>query len=103
MALQPGLFNITTATDTTLVEQRSKRGGLSFINIANINTEIIKISLYLDDGTNQTYFFKNNFLFPGERIILDKVINFDDSVLSLKLTTTKPTSVTTVNVNVITK
>tara|TARA_Y100001938_G_scaffold118538_1_gene163855 strand:+ start:225 stop:536 length:312 start_codon:yes stop_codon:yes gene_type:complete len=103
MALQPGLFNITTATDTTLVEQRSQRGGLSFINIANINTEIIKISLYLDDGTNQTYFFKNNFLFPGERIILDKVINFDDSVLSLKLTTTKPTSVTTVNVNVITK
>ena len=103
MALQPGLFNITTATDTTLVEQRSQRGGLSFINIANINTEIIKISLYLDDGTNQTYFFKNNFLFPGERIILDKVINFDDSVLSLKPTTTKPTSVTTVNVNVITK
>ena len=103
MALQPGLFNITTATDTTLVTQRSQRGGLSFINIANINTEIIKISLYLDDGTNQTYFFKNNFLFPGERIILDKVINFDDSVLSLKLTTTKPTSVTTVNVNVITK
>ena len=103
MALQPGLFNITTATDTILVEQRSQRGGLSFINIANINTEIIKISLYLDDGTNQTYFFKNNFLFPGERIILDKVINFDDSVLSLKLTTTKPTSVTTVNVNVITK
>ena len=78
MALQPGLFNITTATDTTLVEQRSQRGSLNFINIANINTEIIKISLYLDDGTNQTYFFKNNFLYPGERLTLDKGINFDD-------------------------
>ena len=48
MALQPGLFNITTATDTTLVEQRSQRGSLNFINIANINTEIIKISLYFE-------------------------------------------------------
>tara|TARA_R110002012_G_scaffold5350_5_gene24428 strand:+ start:1651 stop:1962 length:312 start_codon:yes stop_codon:yes gene_type:complete len=103
MALQPGLFNITTATDTTLVEQRSQRGSLNFINIANINTEIIKISLYLDDGTNQTYFFKNNFLYPGEILMLDKGISFDDSVLSLKLTTAKPVSVTAVNVNVITK
>ena len=103
MALQPGLFNITTATDTTLVEQRSQRGSLNFINIANINTEIIKISLYLDDGTNQTYFFKNNFLYPGERLTLDEGINFDDSVLSLKLTTAKPVSVSAVNVNVIRK
>ena len=103
MALQPGLFNITTATNTTLVEKRSQRGSLNFINIANINTEIIKISLYLDDGTNQTYFFKNNFLHPGEKLVLDKGINFDDSVLSLKLTTTKPTGVAAVNINVITK
>ena len=103
MALQPGLFNITTATDTTLIEQRSQRGGLSFINITNINIEAIKISLFLDDGTNQTYFFKNNILYPGERIILDKGTSFDDATLSLKITTTKPTGVAAVNVNVITK
>ena len=103
MALQPGLFNITTATDTTLVTQRSQRGGLNFINIANINTEVIKISLFLDDGTNQTYFFKNNIINAGERIILDKGINFDDSTLSLKITTAKPIGVSAVNVNVIIK
>ena len=103
MALQSGLFNITTATDTTLVEKRSQRGSLSFINIANINTEIIKISLYLDDDTNKTYFFKDNILYPGEKLILDKGVNFNDSVLSLKITTTKPTGVDAVNINVITK
>ena len=103
MALQPGLFNITTATDTTLVEKRSQRGSLSFINIANINTEIIKISLYLDDDTNKTYFFKDNILYPGVRLTLDKGISFNDSVLSLKITTTKPIGVNAVNINVITK
>ena len=59
--------------------------------------------MFLDDGTNQTYFFKNNILYPGERIVLDKGTSFDDATLSLKITTTKPTGVAAVNVNVITR
>ena len=103
MALQPGLFNITTATDTTLVEQRSQRGSLNFINIANINTEIIKISLYLDDDTNQTYFFKKNLLYPGERIFLNNGISFDNISLGLKITTEAVVTSQAIDTNVIIK
>ena len=99
-----GLFNITTATTTTLIAKGQKAGAVTSIRLVNIHdTDPVKLDLFLDDDTNKTYFFKNNIINAGERIILDKGINFDDSILSLKITTAKPVSVSAVNVNVITK
>ena len=97
--MEKGLFNITSATTTTLIEKLATshnvhvrdydRGNIRSINIANCNdSNLVYVSLYLDDGTNQTYFFKTNILWPGQTMILDKGVGFNSRALSLKLTTT---------------
>ena len=104
MALQPGLFNITTATNTTLIEKRSLGGSVSSINITNAaDVNFVYVSLYLDDGTNQTYFFKKTLLSVGERIFLNEGVSFNDTVFDLKLTTEQPSTSYDINVNVIIK
>ena len=104
MALQPGLFNITSATTTTILE-KDTRGSVSYISIANVSTSYkgVYVSLFLDDDTNQTYLFKKRFLYPGESIVLSNGVRFNNSVLGLKLTTETVVSTTdTIEVNVIT-
>jgi hypothetical protein len=104
MALQPGLFNITSATTTTILE-KDTRGSVSYISIANVSTSFrgVYVSLFLDDDTNQTYFFKKRFLHRGESIVLSNGVRFNNSVLGLKLTTETVVSTTdTIEVNVIT-
>ena len=102
--MEKGLFNITSATTTSLINKGERAGNIKSINIANCHaTSLVYIYLFLDDDTNKTYFFKKNLLYPGEILMLDKGISFDDSVLSLKLTTAKPIGVDAVNVNVIIK
>ena len=109
MALQRGLFNITTATTTTLIskdetlDNYNPGGYLTSMNIANIHADnLVYVSLYLDDDTNQTYIFKNHLLWPGERIFLERnEILFDNYNLGFKLTTTATSTSHDINVNVI--
>ena len=104
MALQPGLFNITSATTTTILE-KDTRGSVSYISIANVSTSYkgVYVSLFLDDDTTQTYLFKKRFLYPGESIVLSNGVRFNNSVLGLKLTTETVVSTSdTIEVNVIT-
>ena len=99
-----GLFNITTATTTTLIAKGQKAGSVKSIRIANVhNTNSILLDLYLDDNTNQTYFFKKNYLAAGEVMFLDKGVNFNNSALGLKMTPSKFANSTGINVNVIIK
>ena len=60
--MERGLHNITSATTTTLLSKGEDAGFLSSIRITNAHeTRAIFIGLYLDDGTNQTYFFKKHY------------------------------------------
>ena len=95
--MERGLFNIGSATTTTLVDKTTKSGNLSSISICNCNQdENVKIRLFLDDGTNQTSFVENLNI-PGGTTLEIRDIVFDSSVLSLKL----QTQGTGVDVNVI--
>ena len=100
--MERGLHNITSATTTTLLSKGEDAGFLSSIRITNAHeTRAIFIGLYLDDGTNQTYFFKKYYLNAGETKFLNEGVNFDNSSLSLKLITSVVASNTGINVNVI--
>ena len=102
--MEAGLFNITSATTTTLVSKNSSSGA-DTINIANTHSEnSVYISLYLDDDTNQTYYFKKRLIHPGESEFMNEGLNFNNSVLGLKLTTELPgwqPTANAVSVNVI--
>ena len=99
-----GLFKITTATTTTLIAKGQKAGNVKSIRITNAHdANIIFVSLFLDDDTNQTYFFKKNILYPGQNIFLDSGVSFNNAALGLKLTTEVVFTGDAVNTNVIVK
>ena len=101
--MEAGLYNITSATTTTLIDTLEDKGNIESINISNNNEDLlVYVSLYLDDGTNQVYFFKKNLLHPGVVKFLNKGLSFNNNTLALKLTTEATTS-STVNVSVIIK
>tara|TARA_R110002020_G_scaffold370443_1_gene582108 strand:+ start:475 stop:780 length:306 start_codon:yes stop_codon:yes gene_type:complete len=101
--MERGLYNITSATTTTLIDKLEARGVINSINISNNNEDLlVYISLYLDDGTNQVYFFKKNLLHPGVVKFLNEGLSFNNNTLALKLKTEATTS-STVNVSVIIK
>ena len=98
--MERGLFNITSATTTTLIDKTTKSGNLDSINICNCNQdENVKIRLFLDNDTNQTSIVENLNIPGGVSLFLDKGIAFDSSVLSMKL----QTQGTGIDVNVIIK
>jgi|TARA_R100000149_G_C5834305_1_gene108715 hypothetical protein len=97
--MERGLYNISSATTTTLIEKDINRGALKLIRIANCNaSNEVTIRLFLDDDTNQTSFVENLVIPSGVTVELDN-ISFDNSVLSLKL----QTAGTSPDVNVILK
>ena len=64
---------------------------------------LVFVSLYLDDGTNQVYFFKKNLLYPGVVKFLNEGISFNNNALALKLKTEVSDTSHSVNVSVIIK
>ena len=102
--MEKGLFNITSATTTSLINKGERAGNIKSINIANCHaTSLVYISLFLDDDTNKTYFFKKNLLYPGERIFLNNGISFDNISLGLKITTEVVITSQAIDTNVIIK
>ena len=98
--MEKGLFNISSATTTTLISKNTFNGGISSISIANCSSSnTVTVTLYLDDDTNQTSYIENVVIPTGTTLVLDHNISFDNSVLALKLTTTG----TSPDVNVIIK
>tara|TARA_R100000329_G_scaffold61921_1_gene55164 strand:- start:504 stop:806 length:303 start_codon:yes stop_codon:yes gene_type:complete len=88
--MQYGLYHITSATTTVLIPKNGTRGLVNSIRISNQHvSDVVTLDLYLDDDTNQSYFFKNLRLYPGTSVFLDENddVSFDNSVLGLKLTT----------------
>jgi len=98
--MEYGLFNISGATTTTLVNQDSGAGKVSSISICNCNQdENVKIRLFLDDGTNETSLLEDLNIPGGVTLFLSEGLSFNTSVLSMQL----QTQGTGVDVNVIIK
>ena len=98
--MEYGLFNISGATTTTLVNQDSGAGKVSSISICNCNQdENVKIRLFLNDGTNETSLLEDLNIPGGVTLFLSEGLSFNTSVLSMQL----QTQGTGVDVNVIIK
>ena len=98
--MEAGLFNISSATTTTLIPKGESAGKINSVSIANCNaSNVVTITLYLDDGTNQTSYVENMVIPAGTTLVLDHNLSFNNYKLGLKLTTAG----TSPDVNVIIK
>ena len=98
--MESGLFNISSATTTTLIDEGRLAGGIKSITIANCSsTNDVTIRLFLTDGTNDTSIVENLVVPAKCTLLLDHDLAFDNSVLGLKL----QTAGTSPDVNVIIK
>ena len=87
--MEYGLYNIASATTTTLIDTHSDKGSINSISICNTHdSSAATISLFLDDGTNQSYIINEARLFAKTTMLIDHNLSFDNSVLALKLTNT---------------
>ena len=99
-ALQRGLFNITSATTTTLIDKLDGNGNIRSIRITNCSSSnAVTVTLYLDDDTNQISYIENLSIPATCSLLLNEDLNFNNNALALKLTTAG----TSPDVNVIIK
>ena len=106
--MQAGLFDIQSATDTTLIEKYAISGSIGQISICNQHaTTAITVDLYLDDeksaNDSKCYIIKNVSIPGGVTLLLDHGISFDSSVLALKIKTVGGSIDATNSVSVILK
>jgi|TARA_R100000458_G_C8031866_1_gene87013 hypothetical protein len=95
--MEPGLFNISSATTTTLIDSNTSGGNIRSVSICNCNQdEAVKVRLFLSDGTNDTSFLEDLNI-PGGVTLVMTDVGYDGAVLALKL----QTQGTGVDVNVI--
>ena len=86
--MERGLFNITSATTTTLVDFRTRQSKVSYIRMANTHdSTAVTIQLFLEDSSSsKVYILKTDI--PGKTsLLLNENLSFDNGVLALKLTT----------------
>jgi hypothetical protein len=87
VALQRGLFNITSETTTTLIDKLDDSGNIGSIRITNCSSSnAVTITLYLDDGTNQTSYIENLSIPATCSLLLSEDLSFNNNALALKLT-----------------
>ncbi len=91
--MEYGLYDITSATTTTLIASGGRSGAIKTMSICNQHSSSsIDVDLFLDDGKGNAdsdcYIIKNLTIPAGVTLFLDDGISFDNSTLDLKLTTT---------------
>ena len=86
--MERGLFNITSATTTTLRAVLEESGGINSISLANTSQSTsVRASLFLEDEAgNKSYIVTTDI--PGlTTLFLDQGLAYNGDRLSLKLTT----------------
>ena len=88
--MEVGLFNITSATTTTLRALSSGLGGgVRSIRLTNTHASTaVTVDLFLEDASsNKSYIVKTDI--PGQTtLLLTEGLTYNTEVLSLKITTT---------------
>jgi|TARA_R110002096_G_scaffold36281_2_gene101517 hypothetical protein len=92
--MQRRLYNITGNTTTTLIPSGGSGGSISSISLANASAASVDVDLFLDElkevVANRAHIVKTN-IPAGVTLLLDEMVSFDSSVLSLKITTSNGT------------
>ena len=85
--MERGLFNITSATTTTLIDFYKGKGSISSIRLTNAHASTaVTVDLFLEDASsNKCYILKTDI--PGKASVFLENVSFNNSVLALKITT----------------
>jgi hypothetical protein len=86
--MEKGLFNITSATTTTLIDMNTDRGSVNYIKMTNTHASTaVTVDLFLEDRpANKSYIIKTDI--PGKTtLLLNEGLGFNNFKLALKITT----------------
>ena len=85
--MEKGLYNITSATTTTLIDFYKGKGSISFIRLTNVHSSTdVTVDLFLEDANSRKcYILKTDI--PGKSSIFLENVSFNNSVLALKIIT----------------
>jgi len=92
--MQRRLYNIAEDTTTTLIPSGGSGGSITSIILTNSSTSSVDVDLYLaeirEDSTTNSHIATTNI--PSKTsLLLEEGVSFDNSVLSLKITTSNGT------------
>jgi|9_EtaG_2_1085328.scaffolds.fasta_scaffold23218_3 hypothetical protein len=85
--MERGLYNIATATTTTLIDFYKGKGSISSIRLTNAHAATaVTVDLFLEDeSSTKCYLLKTDI--PGKASVFLENVSFNNSVLALKVTT----------------
>jgi len=78
--------NITSATTTSLTTKDSIFVTYEKISISNNSANDATVSLFVDDGTNSNYYFKNVVIPTGVSLVINDLMPFVKQTFILKIT-----------------
>ena len=85
--MEKGLYNITSATTTTLIDFYKGKGSISSIRLTNVHSSTdVTVDLFLEHAkSTKSYILKTDI--PGKSSIFLENVSFNNSVLALKIIT----------------
>lgn len=85
--MEKGLYNITSATTTTLIDFYKGKGSISSIRLTNAHASTdVTVDLFLEDTSGtKCYILKTDI--PGKSSVFLENVSFNNAVLALKITT----------------
>jgi hypothetical protein len=88
--MQKGLFNITEAGTTTLIDIKSSRGSLNSVKMTNTHSSTaVTVELFLEDAVARKAYIVVTDI-PGKTsLVLNEGLGFDNFNLALKLKVNK--------------
>jgi len=86
--MEKGLFNITEAGTTTLIDIKTDRGAVNHITMTNTHdSTAVTVDLFLEDkSANKSHIIKTD-IPEKTALLLSEGLSFNNFNLSLKLTT----------------
>ena len=85
--MEKGLYNITSATTTTLIDFYKGKGSISSIRLTNVHSSTdVTVDLFLEDANSRKCYILKTDITGKSSIFLENV-SFNNSVLDLKIIT----------------
>jgi|TARA_R110000824_G_scaffold392327_1_gene590662 hypothetical protein len=87
--MERGLFNITSATTTTLRTVLENAGNIRSVSLANTHSSTaVNVQLFLEDEANNKSYIVSTDIPGSAALFIDQGLSYNGDRLSLKITTT---------------
>ena len=100
--MEKGLYNITSATTTTLIDFYKGKGSISSIRLTNAHASTdVTVDLFLEDSSSNKFYIVKTSIPGNTSLLLTEGLSYSRNTFTLKITTTAGGLSTSVPLSVI--